>query len=404
MLRTRAGPGVAERLGRHLVAAGEIEQALAPLRFGARERLERGDYALCEGVVSELEHALGALGRAPEDPSWGECWLVRARLALKRGRHEEGLGWVARAAEGAQAHDWRSIRAEALLLEGQLHRLSGSTAQAEQCLAQARELARELRDDRLLAEAVDGLGRVLMHKGELGRAEDCWHEARGLFLALGDNLGAASVLWSLALVSSYTAQLDIAVRYNERAIGELRRLGDRWGVARCLNAAGEIARLRGELEAAADYYRQAGEIMEALGAEDWSSVCRANVARVQVELGHMREARADLEEIVRELEAQDRRTVLSWVHTVLLVCCAADRDWEEWDKNLDRIRQLLAESGYLDLDIAQVAKMAAEAALAAGNRTRAREAYELSLAQWTGLGRAEDAAKIQSTLDELREP
>ena len=402
MLRSRSGPGIAERLGRHLVAAGEIEQALGPLRFGARERLERGDYTLGEGVLADLEHALATLGRAPSDPSWGECWLMRARLGLKRGRLEEGLGWVARAAEGALAHGWHSVRAEALLLEGQLQRLLGATHQAEQCLGQARDLARSLRDDRLLAESLDALGRVLMHKGELAKAEDCWHEARGLYLATGDSLGAASALWSLAHVASYDpAQLAVARRTNDRALGELTRLGDRWAVARCLNTAGELARLQGDLEPAEDYYRRAGEIMTALGAEDSASICEANVARVQIERGLVHEARPQLEQSARDFEQQGRHTALSWALTVLLVCCAADRDWPQWDQNLARVRTLLRESGYLDLDIAQAAQMAAQAALSAGDRERAREAGELSLGQWTGLRRTEDAARVQQLLDEI---
>jgi tetratricopeptide (TPR) repeat protein len=246
---------------------------------------------------------------------------------------------------------------------------------------------------------------VLIHKGELAEAETCLHEARGLFLAAGDSVGAASALWSLAHAASYDpTQLGIATRHNERALGELTRLGDRWGVARCLNTAGELARVQGELERAETHYRRAGEIMTALGAEDSASICEANVARVQVERGLTREARSQLEQSVRDFEQQGRHTALSWAHTVLLVCCAADRDWEQWDQHLVQVRTLLAQSGYLDLDIAQAAQMAADAALANEDRERACEAYQLSLAQWTALGRSEDAAKIQRKLDEIGVP
>lgn len=401
MLRSKSGPGIAERLGRHLVAAGELEQALGPLRYGARERLDRSDYALADAVLGELEATLRALGRAIEDPSWGESWLVRCRLALKRGRFDEAMSWATRVTQAASGPEWRAASTEALLLEGHLHRLMGAPALAEELLTSACTRARAEHVDRLLAEALDSLGRVLMHRGELRQAEDCWHEARGLFLAAGDRQGAASALWSLAHVASYGAQLDIAERYNQRALAELERLGDRWGVARCLNTAGEMARLGGNLQLAEDYYRRAGEIMTALGAEDAASICLANVARVQVEQGHHREARLQLEQAVRDFEIQSRNDALTWALTVLLVCCAAERDWTSWESCLARTKQLLKESSYLDLDIGRAAQMAGDAAAAGGEPARARDAYELALSQWQGLGREADAAAVRDKLAAL---
>jgi tetratricopeptide (TPR) repeat protein len=403
MLRSREGVGLATRLGRHLVAAGEAEQALGPLRFGARERLARGDYAAAEAVVAEIEEVLRALSRPPDDQSWGDCWILRARICSKRGRFDDGIRWARRALEAAEQHGWSQAAVEALLVEGALQRLTGATAAAQQQLTAARDRARALRQDRLLAEALDALGRVLMHQGELRAAEECWHEARGLYLAMRDRVGAASALWSLAHVATYGTDLEVAQRQNERALSELVQLGDRWGVGRCLNSAGEIARLRGELEAAEDYYRRAGEIMHALGAEDSASICEANVARVLVEREHYHEARVQLEVNVRDFELQHRHNALSWALTVLLVCCAAEGDWEQWQRNMARVRELLAESAYLDLDIAEVATMAGRVALGQGGLEQAREAWELARAQWQGLGRAERVQAIEAKLRELEE-
>jgi hypothetical protein len=138
--------------------------------------------------------------------------------------------------------------------------------------------------------------------------------------------------------------------------------------------------------------------MTALGAEDSASICAANVARVQVERGLHHEARPQLEQSVRDFEAQNRHNALSWALTVLLVCCAAERDWEGWGRCLGRVNQLLAESAYLDLDIGQAAQMAGDAASAAGELACAREAWELSLAQWEGLGRSAEAALVRELL------
>jgi hypothetical protein len=72
-----------------------------------------------------------------------------------------------------------------------------------------------------------------------------------------------------------------------------------------------------------------------------------------------------------------------------------------WDRHWQAIEALLGETHYLDLDIATVAEMAAELAVAAGELARARQAYELALAQWKALGRGAEAERVKETIERL---
>ena len=133
--------------------------------------------------------------------------------------------------------------------------------------------------------------------------------------------------------------------------------------------------------------------MRAADVDRFHGVCEAQLAGFRTEfasaepelsLNTARLPQAPAEALSDATARASLRLLLSLPHGVL----AMSRDLPglvETSSNLARVRTLLRESGYLDLDIAQAAQMAAQAALTAGDRERAREAGELSLGQWTGL-------------------
>src|SRR6185295_13701030 len=132
MLAQRAAAGergVAERLGRHLLLAGERAAALEPLLAGARERRGTSDYPAAQALIAEREEALRELGVAADDPHWGEGWLVRARIQLHQGQLEEVFRWAERA-EAGSSESWTPIRAEALRLLGDAARRRGDLDRA----------------------------------------------------------------------------------------------------------------------------------------------------------------------------------------------------------------------------------------------------------------------------------
>jgi serine/threonine protein kinase/tetratricopeptide (TPR) repeat protein len=393
MLRARRGHGLSERLARHLIAAGDQRLALAPLRDAARERLDRGDYALGDKLLATREESLVELRCEEADVNWAEGWILRGELAFKRGQLEVGHKWASLAAQAAADHGWPLVRAAALGLRGRIARQRAELKESEVDLREAEGLCRDAGDEQLLAEVLQSLGRLLMHKGELEAAGRVLLESRDHYQKVGDNRGMADARWSLAHLESYHQRYDEALAHNEAALDALRQWGDRWGVARCLNTAGEIHRLVGRLDEAEHNYREARDLMRALGASDSAAVCESNVARVQAERGAYAEARVRLERS-RPVFEQGRRDALAWLYLVLLLCDAGQRDWASWDQHWRVAEELLSETGYLDLDIAIVAEMAGTLARDAGDGARAAAAYELARKQWQGLGRGSDAERV----------
>ncbi|HKI01970.1 MAG TPA: hypothetical protein VKK31_08325 [Thermoanaerobaculia bacterium] len=136
--RAAAGErGTAERLGHHLLLAGERAAALEPLLDGARERRGTSDYPAAHGLLDERETALRDLGVSEGDPRWGQGWVVRARIHLHQGRLEDVFRWAEPAA-GEDSESWATIRSEALRLLGDAARRQGDLDRAahlyERCI------------------------------------------------------------------------------------------------------------------------------------------------------------------------------------------------------------------------------------------------------------------------------
>ncbi len=146
LLADRGGPRAAERAAAHLLAAGDREQALAPLAVAAEERLAVGALAEAERLVARLEQATAAVRVPPEDERWGRAWLLRAELCSRRSAYQEVGEWAEQAHGAARTHGWEEVEVAALRLLGQAARETGDPARAREWLQEAEERAAARRD------------------------------------------------------------------------------------------------------------------------------------------------------------------------------------------------------------------------------------------------------------------
>ncbi len=100
MLEGRTGREVRERLGRHLVGAGEWSEALEALLDGVRRRVDTGDYGLARSLLAErdggqlpgprrVRPAPRRVGRGGRGDRGGEAAVRRRRRALGPGHGGE---------------------------------------------------------------------------------------------------------------------------------------------------------------------------------------------------------------------------------------------------------------------------------------------------------------------------
>lgn len=133
-----------------------------------------------------------------DDPS---SLIHRSREARRNGNGALALQLARQAEAAGLASDDIGGRSAAAAMIGQLQRDDGRLDDAIRSYEGAVRLAREAKDQPLLAHHLRHLGDIAVERGELERAEDCYAEAGTLMEANGTSrLNKANSLRSVAIL------------------------------------------------------------------------------------------------------------------------------------------------------------------------------------------------------------
>ena len=168
----------------------------------------------------------------------------------------------------------------------------------------------------------------------------------------------------------------------------------------CANDLGELARYTGDRPAAAARYREALDRYTSVGSGN-AVFPEINLGIVLVEEGRHSEARDVLLRALETVQSQGRRPLMGAVHAFLLPCSAALGDWPDWARHVEAASELLAESDFVDVDIATALERAGDLAAQADWLDGARHAYAVALNQWTALARQDRVEAVTGKVARL---
>ncbi|TVQ88826.1 MAG: hypothetical protein EA397_16660 [Deltaproteobacteria bacterium] len=360
-----------QRLGLHLLAAGDVDEAIDVLLRAA------------EGASAEGEH--------------------RTSLAL-----------ASRAAAAIERPvDRRSLRALSLRLRG--HAACGEFTESDRCDRALELLAYPCTDPSLRASLLLTLTHYAIGRGRRDAARSRLMNTRA---SLPPHL-AEEHAPSLALAEAHVARLegriDDAFRAFDRSISLSRARGQRTAQGTAmrslgalhwdhglphraettylaaldllkdgplaergavLNNLGECARLDGRLEEAERWYRDAAAILERAGSAILPYPL-LNLGLVCLQTGRHRDALEPLSRALEELGRQRQTELQIAARILLLPCCAALGDWPGWTRQLDQL-DTLELPDVIEIEMATVLRAAAETALQAGRPVEARRGFFLT--------------------------
>lgn len=337
---TRVAPLIATLLrvaGKHRAAAGFDRRADFDTTLQAQRR-----------------HARAVLNM-PTD-GWDRWDYVQATVLLLRAAEvmkdacplRETLAVYEGAAAFAQRADLRPERATALLGRGRLYSRLDEYARAEQVLAAARRLARELGERATAAAAAYYLGVVNRHQGNLAAARRDFEEALDGYRHLGDPGNEAIARFGLSMVTldegdlvdareQLSATLEILrqlpeseqqtagcwyhlalIDYREGDLAEAaakarealrlhREIGDRVDESATWGLVGLIAMDQDDLEAAADHLDRALALTQQLGDLDGEASTLRSLAILDMRRGEPGEACGHLVRALRLAQRIDNR-------------------------------------------------------------------------------------------------
>ncbi|MEW5849418.1 MAG: protein kinase [Myxococcota bacterium] len=402
-LRTRTeGPGVFERLGRHLVAAGHLEDALQPLLEGALARYQLSDYAQARAILELRERTMEQQHLPANDERWGIGWVLHARVLTDEGRTDDAEAMAERAAQQAGRSGAKKVLADAQLVLAQVEYLRGSLSPSRDHYEQARQLYATLHDDSGIAESLIGLGDLEYRVGHLDKAAELYQQALPLAENVRDVGAVGRCLWGLGYVQMWRGGLHAARALFTRQLRLFEEAGNRRGIAISTNALGELARMGKNWAEAEEHYRKSLAISEAIGSSDRAAI-HLNLIHVILAREMFPEAERELDAVWPDLQKAHGGTNLVAGYAMRAVCLGMRGDWEGWDQQMDVVEAMLRDQNFQDGDLAILMRQTGERALMVGQAQRAKRALDAARAQWVALGREDRVAELDAFSTRLYE-
>jgi len=401
ILKGRFGSDAGARRAHHLLAAGDLEEAVGALARSAEALVEAGELRRAGETLDERDRALDQLGSAAQAEERIEGLLLRSFVARAAKSLTESLQTARQAEELARearlkGHLARCIRAQGTSL-GELGRLQES----EEALRTASVLAAEVGDLRCLAASKRGRGACLITSGAPVEARSELEEALVLYRGLGEGYGITVCLIGLSRQAVVLQDFARAAGLAAEALESAKRLGFRSLVVDCVNQQGEAARGLGQLEQAEDYYKEAVRLSRKLPSYAWVGIFEVNLGLVLAQQERWEEALGFYEAGEASLRRRMGNVQAALAALFSTTCLASLGRWEEWN---DRFASAATElRGYQanEPDLATAAYRGAQFAVEANRLKSAREALNFAIEQWTSLGKEEAVKEAQTFLASL---
>lgn len=383
----RRGAVAAERIGIHLLEAGEVQAAIRPMLEGAaRVRVTVGRRSALR-LLQRCEEAMR--GTLPDaDRRWGALMLEQATTLHLLGR-PEARALAEELHRRATESGWEELQGRGAALLGRLARFRGDLDEADRWNRNALERVREPRNR---AELLYELSRLARSRQDAARARVLETEAIQLLLDLGDDAAITTAELYQAEAAWHDEDWRRCAHHAHRGLEITVDLGHK---SRMWNLVAEAARAQGDLETAIDALDEAIAIADVIGQGSTAPVLRANQALIH--LAREDYARADqvLHDGLYNARLADLPPLVAILASLLVVSSAGLGNWAAFDDHVRTVVKVQGELPTGERDCALALERAAELARAAGHPRRSKRAMGLAADHWAKSGDVERASEAR---------
>ncbi|QDG52687.1 tetratricopeptide repeat protein [Persicimonas caeni] len=391
-------PQLAERLGRHLLAAESYQEALEPLLEGAKARGNAMELDVALVLLDLRLAAIDALELPQNAAPRVHNQALRALTEAVRGNHSEAEQLATQALELAEKTEDPLLVATCSFRLAQCHQFQGNQEAALPLHERAKELVRQVGGhDHLLLQIDDALGIALIRVDRLDEAAELLEQARRRAAEQDKEVVEISILRNLGSCERRRSNLDAAEAWLREALQWSKEMGSNLHSCTILFSLGDVVRLQDKPGDAEQFYAAALAESQTL-APNLVPVAKLNLAFVYLQTQRFPEARTAAEKLIEEFERNRNDSYLPYARAVLLPCLAHDADWNAFETLLDDLLAQLDASGRCDADLAIPIQLAGELASKAGRREVARRALRFAALQWEKVG---DEARQRATLQKM---
>lgn len=395
-LQERGRRGDDERRARHLLAAGDLDDAMPVLFRAVHGTLAGEGSAKATALVEQAFAALDRVGVAEDDPHRQRAMALRARVLAEAGRYAESTMW-ARLVRETAPRDARldALRAEALVcarrgeLDAAAERFQALLLLADGVEGVDKATGTALEHDHEDSDAVDdalmGLADAHYYQGRLADSDATFNRALARMQQRGDDGAVATCLWNLAYVALWRGDPAAARGCLLRAqkLARSQRLHTLLGLIR--NALGDVERIAGLPDEARRHYEEARSLLQKAGSGKVRTV-EVNLALCSLAAGDVGAAVGAAEAIVPVASQAGEQLLSSLCHGILAIGAARAAEWSVADAHLAAFL-VPQQHGLVDGEHAQLAEGFAVEARRHGEAWRAGVATHTAREIWHALGR-----------------
>jgi len=236
---------------------------------------------------------------------------LAAKIAIQRSEFDEA---IEQATAGLELTDERDVEhCHLLAVKAEAEWRQSDYDAAEETCEQFRELARELGQVDLQAEANEQMAMIVQERSEFDRAREFYELALEQAEADGDEHHAANIRNGLGIVASREGNDDEAREYYEQALDTFEEVGDRHQAAKLYNNLASIYGNEGDKEKEREYYERALETGKTVGDSDLTAVVHVNLGSIEYQRGDFDKGREYYEQALDTFEGMgdDHRAALA---------------------------------------------------------------------------------------------
>lgn len=263
------------------IQLGEVADAVDADQIATMRRELSDTFRLVgdvDGAISVIEAGIAAV----PDRSKAKCELLGSKASAEqdRGDYERARETAEEQRDLATDVGDDELLAEALRQLGVVEMRLTEYSRAKELYQESLEISRDIGEREGEAETLNRLGNVALRQGDLDTAQAQYEESREIKEEIGDEHGQVKTLNNLGLVADDRGEMERAEEYFEESLERSRALGDRFNEARSLNNLGLVTRKRGEMERATGYFEESLSQAREIGAQGLETLALTNLGLI----------------------------------------------------------------------------------------------------------------------------
>jgi eukaryotic-like serine/threonine-protein kinase len=397
MLSSKRGVEIFERMGRHLVKGGKQDEGISLLLRGAKIRIRRCEYSQASLILDHVDQLLVSCRISVSDPRWGLSWTLRLEIATDQNDISQTEELKTNLRIHLVRYHWPLSHSGFLALEGNELSNAGQLEEALVIFNRGKQLAEECGQPVLVHRNLRGISMAELRLGRLDAAEESieklWHSSE----KHSDRYSKGLCMLYKATLELQRGQFKMAEDRLIRSTNSFLRLQLFKLAIEGINMLGDVYRRRGQIDKAQSRYSQAIQEMEQLG-HPHAALPLMNLAIISMERRQYKEARTLAEQAIPRLVAAGLKTSQVAGQLLCIPDLALFGSWSEAEARLKLAEDMLAESGYVDADVALLAEHAARALQNSPHANEARRLWRLAMQQWQTLGDNDAVERIQQAM------